>query len=98
MKNKIRKKFLPIATAVFGKEEEKEIINTLRSGWITLGPKTKIFEENLKKYTGAKYAIALNSCSAALHLAMIAIGINPGDEVITTPFTFVATADRKSVV
>lgn len=93
MQIKLRKKFLPIATAVFGKEEEKEIIDTLRSGWITLGPKTKKFEQLLADYTGAKYAIALNSCSAALHLAMLAIGIRPGDEVITTPFTFVATAN-----
>jgi dTDP-4-amino-4,6-dideoxygalactose transaminase len=87
-----RKKFLPIATAVFGEEEKKEILDTIDSGWITLGPKTKIFEENLAAYTGAKYAIALNSCSAALHLSMVAAGINPGDEVITTPFTFAATA------
>lgn len=89
---KKRKKFLPIATAVFGREEEKEIIDTLRSGWITLGPKTKKFEELLVEFTGAKYAIALNSCSAALHLAMKAIGIKKDDEVITTPFTFAATA------
>lgn len=87
-----RKKFLPIATAVFGKEEEKEIMDTLRSGWITLGPRTKKFEEMLQEFTGAKYAIALNSCSAALHLAMIAINIQKGDEIITTPFTFAATA------
>lgn len=93
MKIKPRKKFLPIATAVFGKEEEKEIIDTLRSGWITLGPKTKKFEEDLAKYTGAKYVIALNSCSAALHLAMLAVGIKKEDEVITTPFTFAATAN-----
>jgi len=93
MKINPRKKFLPIATAVFGKEEEKEIIDTLRSGWITLGPKTKKFESDLAEYVGAKYAVALNSCSAALHLAMLAIGIKKGDEVITTPFTFAATAN-----
>ncbi len=93
MKIKPRNRFLPIATAVFGKEEEEEIIDTLRSGWITLGPKTKKFEEGLVKYVGSEYAIALNSCSAALHLAMVAIGIKPGDEVITTPFTFAATAN-----
>lgn len=92
MNIKPRKKFLPIATAVFGREEEKEIIETLRSGWITLGPRTKKFEDLLVDYTGAKYAIALNSCSAALHLSMIALETNPGDEVITTPFTFAATA------
>ncbi|OGE42652.1 UDP-4-amino-4,6-dideoxy-N-acetyl-beta-L-altrosamine transaminase [Candidatus Daviesbacteria bacterium RIFCSPLOWO2_01_FULL_39_12] len=92
MKIKIRKKFLPIATAVFGKEEEREVIETLRSGWITLGPRTKKFEEDLAKYVGVRYAIATSSCSAALHLAMLAIGIKKGDEVITTPFTFAATA------
>lgn len=92
MKIKLRKKFLPIATAVFGKEEEREIIKTLRSGWITLGPRTKKFEEDLAKFVGVKYAIATNSCSAALHLAMIAMGVKAGDEVITTPFTFAATA------
>ena len=89
---KKRGKFLPIATAVFGKEEEQEVINTLRSGWITLGPRTKKFEEDLSKYIGVRYAIATSSCSAALHLAMLAIGIKKGDEVITTPFTFAATA------
>lgn len=93
MRIKPRKNFLPVATAVFGKEEEKEIIDTLRSGWITLGPKTKKFEENLAEYVGAKYAIALNSCSAALHLSMLALGIKKGDEVITTPLTFAATAN-----
>ena len=92
MNLKPRQNFLPIATAVFGKEEEDEVLDTLRSGWITLGPKTKKLEEDLVNYTGAKYAIALNSCSAALHLAMLAIGIKDGDEVITTPFTFAATA------
>lgn len=93
MNIKPRKNFLPIATAVFGKEEEKEIIDTLRSGWITLGPKTRKFEHDLAEYVGAKYAIALNSGSAALHLAMLAIGIKNGDEVITTPLTFAATAN-----
>lgn len=92
MKIKPRKKFLSIATAVFGKEEKKEILDTLDSGWITLGPRTKKFEEDLEKFIGVKYAIATNSCSAALHLAMVAINIKDDDEVITTPFTFAATA------
>lgn len=88
---KKRNKFLPIATAVFSKQEEKEIIDTLRSGWITLGPKTKKFEEQLCKFTNAKYAVALNSCSSALHLALFVLGIKKGDEVITTTFTYSAT-------
>lgn len=91
MSIKPREKFLPIATAVFGEEEKKEIIDTLESGWITLGPRTKKFEEDLMAYTGAKYAIALNSCSAALHLALLAAGIGKDDEVITSPFTYAAT-------
>jgi dTDP-4-amino-4,6-dideoxygalactose transaminase len=93
MKAKPREKFLPIATAVFGKEEEQEVIETMRSGWITLGPRTKQFEEDLASYIGSKHAVALNSASAALHLAMLSIGIKEGDEVITTPFTFAATAN-----
>lgn len=93
MKPKFRKSFLPIATSVFGKEEKKEIIDTLNSGWITLGPRTKRFEKMLANYVGSKYAIALNSCSAALHLSMLASGIKKGDEVITTPFTFAATTN-----
>jgi len=90
---KPREKFLPIATAVFGEEEKKEIIETLESGWITLGPRTKKFEEDLVNYIGARYAVALNSCSAALHLALLAAGVGKGDEVITTPFTFAATVN-----
>ncbi len=92
MKIKIRKKFLPITRPFFGKEEKKELIATINSGWITLGPKTHQFEKDLAKYLGVKYVIALNSCSAALHLAMLAIDLKPGDEVITTTFTFAATA------
>ncbi|PIR43601.1 UDP-4-amino-4,6-dideoxy-N-acetyl-beta-L-altrosamine transaminase [candidate division WWE3 bacterium CG10_big_fil_rev_8_21_14_0_10_32_10] len=93
MNIKPREKFLPIATAVFGEEEKKEVIATMESGWITLGPRTKQFEEDLKTYTGAKYAIALQSCSAALHLALLAAGIGKGDEVITTTFTYAATVN-----
>ncbi len=90
---KPREKFLPIATAVFGPEEKQEMLDTLDSGWITLGPRTKKFEEELAQYAGTHYAIALNSASAALHIAMIAIGIKEGDEVITTPFTYAATVN-----
>ena len=93
MRIKPRDKFLPFATAVFGKEERKEVIDTLNSGWITLGPRTKRFEENLAKYVGSNYAIATSSASAALHLSLVALGIKEGDEVITTPFTFAATAN-----
>ena len=76
-----------------GPEEEREVIDTLRSGWITTGPKAKRFEADFAQYVGAKHALALAHCTGALHLALWAIGIQPGDEVITTPFTFTATAE-----
>lgn len=71
----------------------KEVIDTLKSGWITTGPKTKRFEDAFKRYIGCKYAVALNSCTGALHLSLAASGIGKGDRVITTPFTFVAAAN-----
>jgi len=76
-----------------GPEEEREVIDTLRSGWITTGPKAKRFERDFAEYVGAKNAIAVAHCTGALHLALWALGIGPGDEVITTPFTFTATAE-----
>lgn len=77
----------------FGKEEEREVIDTLRSGWITTGPKTRLFEKKMQEYIGCKYAVALNSCTAGLHLSLIAAGVKKGDEVITSPLTFAATAN-----
>ncbi|MBI5749436.1 MAG: DegT/DnrJ/EryC1/StrS family aminotransferase [Nitrospinae bacterium] len=74
-------------------DEIKEVVDTLKSGWITTGPKTKRFEEDFRKYIGCKYAIGLNSCTAGLHLALAALNIGEGDEVITTPITFPATAN-----
>ena len=83
---------------VFGKprieeDEIAEVVATLRSGWIGMGPRTLRFEEEFAAYTGARHAIAVNSCTAALHLALIAAGVGAGDEVITTPLTFAATAN-----
>ncbi|HEY6420445.1 MAG TPA: DegT/DnrJ/EryC1/StrS aminotransferase family protein [Candidatus Binataceae bacterium] len=76
-----------------GADEEREVLDTLRSGWITTGPKAKQFEQDFAEYIGAKHALALAHCTGALHLALWALGIGPGDEVITTPFTFTATAE-----
>lgn len=84
---------IPFAIPDIGEEEIAEVSNTLRSGWITMGKKTLEFEEALKKYTGAKHVIAVNSCTAALHMSLLAAGIGTGDEVITTPLTFAATAN-----
>ena len=89
----MKKNYLPYCQPSIGKEEIKEVVDTLKSGWLTMGPRTIKFEEMIARYTKAKYAIVLNSCTAALHLSLIALGIKKGDEVITTPFTFASTGN-----
>ncbi len=89
----VREEMLLFAQPLVGREEEREVIDTLRSGWLTTGPKTKRFEQELADYTGAKHAVCVNSCTAALHLSLAALDIGPGDEVITSPVTFPATAN-----
>jgi dTDP-4-amino-4,6-dideoxygalactose transaminase len=76
-----------------GEEEIAEVVASLRSGWIGTGPKVARFEEMMCELTGARHAVALHSCTAALHLSLVASGIGPGDEVITTPMTFAATVN-----
>jgi dTDP-4-amino-4,6-dideoxygalactose transaminase len=76
-----------------GEEEEQEVLETLRSGWLTTGQRTHKFERDFAEFIGCKHAIGLNSCTAGLHLALAAAGIGPGDEVITTAITFAATAN-----
>ncbi|MGH9714426.1 MAG: DegT/DnrJ/EryC1/StrS family aminotransferase [Candidatus Acidiferrales bacterium] len=88
-----RGSFLVFGSPLIGEEEIAEVVATLRSGWIGTGPRVAKFEEMMKDYTGAAQAIAVNSCTAALHLSLLALGIGRGDEVITTPMTFVATAN-----
>ena len=89
----VRSDFLPFALPMMGREEEEEVLDSLRSGWVTTGPKTKRFEQALAEYAGAKHAIAVNSCTAALHVSLAALGVGRGDEVITTAITFPATAN-----
>ncbi len=89
----LRGTFLPFALPKIGPEEEAEVLEVLRSGWITTGPRTQKFEQLLTDYTGAKAVVAVNSCTAALHLALAALDIGPGDEVITTPVTWPSTAN-----
>jgi dTDP-4-amino-4,6-dideoxygalactose transaminase len=84
---------IPLIRPLMGKEEEEEVINTLRSGLIGTGIKTERFEKEFAAYLGRKHAVGTNSCTAALHLSLIALGVGPGDEVITTPMTFVSTAN-----
>jgi len=75
------------------KKDINEVVKVLNSDWITQGPKIKEFESELCKYTGAKYAVVVSSGTAALHIACLAAGVKPGDEVITSPITFVASAN-----
>lgn len=84
---------LPISKPIIKKEESKNVSKVLESGMIAQGLKVAEFEKKFSKFCGIKYAIAVNSGTAALHCALYACGINKGDEVITTPFTFVATAN-----
>jgi len=89
----MRDKFLAFSPPLIGDEEINEVIETLKSDWITSGPKTKRFEEEFKIYFNCPSSLALNSCTAALHTALVALGIGPGDEVITTPMTFCASVN-----
>ena len=85
--------FIPFNRPEIGEEEVREVVDVLRSGWLTTGERTKRFEADLCAYTGARYGQAVNSCTAGLHLALAALDIGPGDEVITTPLTFCATVN-----
>ncbi|HWS90082.1 MAG TPA: aminotransferase class I/II-fold pyridoxal phosphate-dependent enzyme [Pyrinomonadaceae bacterium] len=89
----VRSSLLPFGAPCLGEEEAEEILDTLRSGWIGTGPKARRFEEEFAEYVGARHAVALNSCTAGLFLSLVALGIGPGDEVVTTPLTFAATAN-----
>jgi dTDP-4-amino-4,6-dideoxygalactose transaminase len=89
----MRKDFLVFGSPMIEQAEIEEVVSSLKSGWIGTGPKVHKFEEMFKEYKGVKFAIALNSCTAALHLSMLAIGIKPGDEVIVPTLTFAATAN-----
>jgi dTDP-4-amino-4,6-dideoxygalactose transaminase len=85
--------FVPFHRPSIGDEEIQEVVNTLRSGWLTTGPRTAQFEKEFAAYVQAAHALAVNSGTAALHLALAGLNIGPGDEVITTPLTFCATVN-----
>jgi len=87
----MRETFLPFSTPSLGDEEINEVVDSLRSGWITTGPKVKRFEDAFKEYVGAPYAVPLSSATAGLHLTLLALKIKEGDEIITTPMTFAST-------
>src|ERR1700690_3389761 len=88
-----RETFLVYGSPALGEEEIAEVVATMRSGWIGTGPRVHQFQQDFRAYVGSPHAVALNSCTAALHLVMLAAGVGPGDEVITTPMTFCATAN-----
>ena len=88
-----RNGYLPFAPPLIGEEEIAEVVDTLRSDWITTGPKVARFEAEFATAVSAQAALALNSCTAGLHTALVASGVGPGDEVITTPLTFAATVN-----
>ncbi|KAB0671810.1 DegT/DnrJ/EryC1/StrS family aminotransferase [Oryzomonas sagensis] len=87
----MRETFLPFSTPTIEDAEINEVVDSLKSGWITTGPKVKRFEDAFKAYVGAPYAIPLSSATAGLHVTLLALGIKEGDEIITTPMTFAST-------
>ncbi|HME05716.1 MAG TPA: DegT/DnrJ/EryC1/StrS aminotransferase family protein [Bryobacteraceae bacterium] len=84
---------IPFHRPSIGQEEIDEVTSTLRSGWLTTGPRTAQFEREFREYLGVPNALAVNSCTAALHLALCALHLGPGTEVITTPLTFCASVN-----
>ena len=88
-----RRTFLTFAPPQIGQAEIDAVVDTLKSAWITTGPKTRTFEREFAAFVGAPGALALNSCTAGLHTALATLGIGPGDEVITTPMTFCASVN-----
>jgi len=89
----MRENFLVFGSPRIEEDEIEEVVSCLRSGWIGTGPRVAEFERRFAAYKGATHAIAVNSCTAALHLSILAAGIGPGDEVITTPMTFCASVN-----
>ena len=85
--------FVPFSLSNVGHDEIEEVVATLESGWLTTGPRVRRFEAEFAAYVGAPHAIALNSCTAGLHLSLLAAGVGQGHEVVTTPLTFCATAN-----
>lgn len=88
-----KERFIVFGAPLIEEAEIDEVISTMRSGWLGTGPKVARFEQDFQRFKGIRNAVAVNSCTAALHLSILAAGIKPGDEVITTPLTFCATVN-----
>lgn len=84
---------IPITKPTFGDSEEKMVLESIRSGWVSMGPKVKEFEGKAAKYVNSKYAVAASSCTTALHLALVLKGAGEGDEVIVPSYSFIASAN-----
>jgi len=89
----VRSEFLPFSIPSIGEEEVRAVTEVLRSGWLTTGPRVREFESAFADYVGCKHAVAVNSATAAMHLALEALGIGPGDEVLVPSMTFAATGE-----
>lgn len=89
----MRETFLPFALPDTGETEVQAVADVVRSGWLTTGTQVRAFETAFAKYVGSKHAIAVSSCTAAMHLALESLGVKSGDRVVTTPYTFAATAE-----
>lgn len=87
----MREQFLPFSRPSIGPEEINEVVDSLKSGWITTGPKVQRFESDFASFVSSPHAVAVNSATSGLHIAYLAAGIKPGDEIITTPMTFIST-------
>jgi len=85
--------FIVFGSPLIEEEEIQEVVASMRSGWLGTGPKVARFKDDFKAYKDASFAAAVNSCTAALHLCLIAANLEPGSEVITTPMTFCATVN-----
>lgn len=85
--------FIPVARPLLGEEENEAVARVLRSGWVTQGPEVAAFEREFAEFVGARHACAVSSCTAALHLALRAVGVGPGGEVVTASHSFIATAN-----
>jgi UDP-4-amino-4-deoxy-L-arabinose-oxoglutarate aminotransferase len=90
-KNKMRSEFLPFSQPAINQDDIDGVVEVLKSGWITTGPKTAAFEEAFRDYLGADYSVSLTSATAGMHLVLLTLGLNPGDEVITPSMTWGST-------